>query len=107
MERFKLRDGVDPQTYGIGIKELWEIDPARHKAGLVVHTVGWPMDARTYGGSWMYHMENNQVSIGFVIGLDYDNPHLSPFDEFQRFKLHPDVRKYLEGGRRIPTVRGH
>ena len=100
-ERFKLREGVDPQTYGIGIKELWEIDPAKHKEGLVVHTVGWPMDARTYGGSWMYHMENNQVSIGFVIGLDYDNPHLSPFDEFQRFKLHPDVRKYLEGGRRI------
>ena len=101
MERFKLREGADPQTYGIGIKELWEIDPAKHKEGLVVHTIGWPMDARTYGGSWMYHMENNQVSIGFVIGLDYENPHLSPFDEFQRFKLHPDVRKYLEGGRRI------
>jgi electron-transferring-flavoprotein dehydrogenase len=100
-ELFKLREGVDPQTYGIGIKELWEIDPAKHKQGLVVHTVGWPMDSKTYGGSWMYHMENNQVSIGFVIGLDYDNPHLSPFDEFQRFKLHPDVRKYLEGGRRI------
>ena len=101
MERFNLREGVDPQTYGIGIKELWEIDPAKHKAGLVVHTVGWPLDDKTYGGSWMYHMENNQVSIGFVIGLDYENPHLSPFDEFQRFKLHPDVRKYLEGGRRI------
>ena len=67
----------------------------------MVHTVGWPLDYKTYGGSWMYHMENNQVSIGFVIGLDYENPHLSPFDEFQRFKLHPDVRKYLEGGRRI------
>jgi electron-transferring-flavoprotein dehydrogenase len=101
MECFDLRKDCDPQTYGIGIKELWEIDPAKHKAGLVVHTIGWPLDDKTYGGSWMYHMANNQVSIGFVIGLDYENPHLSPFDEFQRFKLHTDVRKYLEGGRRI------
>jgi electron-transferring-flavoprotein dehydrogenase len=100
-DRFDLRRDCDPQTYGIGIKELWEIDPAKHKEGLVVHTVGWPMDSRTYGGSWMYHFENNQVSIGFVIGLDYQNPHLSPFDEFQRFKQHPEIRRYLEGGRRV------
>jgi electron-transferring-flavoprotein dehydrogenase len=100
-ERFDLRRDCDPQTYSIGIKELWEIDPAKHKEGLIVHTIGWPMDPKTYGGSWMYHAENNTVSIGFVIGLDYQNPYLSPFDEFQRFKLHPEIRKYLEGGRRI------
>ena len=100
-EKFPLRDGVDPQTYGIGIKELWEIDPAKHEQGLIVHTIGWPLDSATYGGSFMYHLENNQVSIGFVIGLDYANPHLSPFDEFQRFKQHPAVKKFLEGGRRV------
>jgi len=100
-QKFGLRHGADPQTYGIGIKELWEIDPAKHIPGLVEHTIGWPLDARTYGGSWMYHAEKNQVSIGFVIGLDYENPHLSPFDEFQRFKTHPMVRRYLEGGRRV------
>ncbi|HSK41683.1 MAG TPA: electron transfer flavoprotein-ubiquinone oxidoreductase, partial [Arenibaculum sp.] len=101
MERFDLRRDCDPQTYGIGLKELWEIEPARHQEGLVVHTVGWPLDHATYGGSWMYHLADNQVSIGFVIGLDYKNPHLSPFDEFQRFKLHPEIRRFLEGGRRI------
>ena len=100
-ERFPLRDGVDPQTFGIGIKELWEIDSAKHQEGLIVHTIGWPLDAGTYGGSFMYHLEKNQVSIGFVIGLDYANPHLSPFDEFQRFKQHPAVKQHLEGGRRI------
>ena len=99
--RFRLGAGVDPQTYGIGIKELWEVDPDRHRQGLVVHTVGWPMDRRTYGGSFLYHLEDNQVSIGFVIGLDYENPHLSPFEEFQRFKLHPAIRRFLEGGRRV------
>ena len=99
--RFRLGAGVDPQTYGIGIKELWEVDPDRHRPGLVVHTVGWPMDRRTYGGSFLYHLEDNQVSIGFVIGLDYENPHLSPFEEFQRFKLHPAIRRFLEGGRRV------
>src|SRR5690606_31545327 len=83
-ERFDLRRDCDPQTYSIGLKELWEIDPAKHEEGLIVHTIGWPMDSRTYGGSWMYHAENNTVSIGFVIGLDYENPYLSPFDEFQR-----------------------
>jgi electron-transferring-flavoprotein dehydrogenase len=80
---------------------LWEIDPSKHKPGLVIHTIGWPMDRKTYGGSWMYHLEGNQVSVGFVIGLDYENPWLSPFDEFQRFKTHPDVRPFFEGGRRI------
>lgn len=100
-ERFNLREGVDPQTYGIGIKELWEIDPAKHVPGKIVHTVGWPLDPSTYGGSFLYHMENNQVAVGFVIGLGYANPHLSPFEEFQRFKTHPDIRPTFEGGRRI------
>jgi electron-transferring-flavoprotein dehydrogenase len=100
-ERFRLREGVDPQTFGIGIKELWEVEPAKHYAGRVIHTVGWPMDARTYGGSFLYHLENNQVAVGFVIGLDYENPYLSPFDEFQRFKTHPAIRPTFEGGRRI------
>jgi len=101
MREFNLREGVDPQTYAIGIKELWEIDPKKHKAGTVVHSVGWPIDMNTYGGSFMYHMENNQVSVGYVIGLDYSNPHLDPFMEFQRFKTHPAIRHYFEGGRRI------
>lgn len=100
-EKFTLRKNCDPQTYGLGVKELWEIPAEKHKQGLVIHTVGWPMDMNTYGGSWMYHAENNLVSIGFVVGLDYENPYLSPFEEMQRFKLHPDVRKYLDGGRRI------
>jgi electron-transferring-flavoprotein dehydrogenase len=100
-ERFKLRDGVDPQTFGIGIKELWEIDPAKHSQGKIIHTTGWPMDSKTYGGSFLYHLENNQVAVGFVVGLDYQNPHLSPFEEFQRFKQHPSIRPYFEGGRRI------
>jgi electron-transferring-flavoprotein dehydrogenase len=100
-DRFNLRDGVDPQTYGIGIKELWEVDPAKHQPGKIVHTVGWPLDTSTYGGSFLYHMEDNQVAVGFVIGLGYANPHLSPFDEFQRFKTHPDIRPTFEGGRRI------
>jgi electron-transferring-flavoprotein dehydrogenase len=101
MERFDLRDGVDPQTYGIGIKELWEVDPAQHHPGRTTHTVGWPMDSKTYGGSFLYHLEDNQVAVGFVIGLDYDNPYLSPFDEMQRFKTHPAIRPIFEGGRRI------
>jgi len=100
-ERFELRRGVQPQTYGIGIKELWEVDPAKHEEGKVVHTIGWPLDTKTYGGSWLYHFERNQISIGFVIGLDYSNPHLSPFDEMQRFKTHPTIRPLLEGGRRV------
>ena len=100
-ERFNLRDGVDPQSFGIGIKELWEVAPSRHAPGRIVHTVGWPLDRATYGGSFLYHLENNQVSVGFVIGLDYRNPHLSPFDEFQRFKTHPSIRPTFEEGRRI------
>jgi electron-transferring-flavoprotein dehydrogenase len=101
MDRFNLREGSQPQTYGIGIKELWEVDSAKHKPGNVVHTVGWPMDSHTYGGSFLYHMEDHQVAVGFVVGLDYRNPHLSPFDEMQRFKLHPTIRPLFEGGRRI------
>ncbi|HCH56373.1 MAG TPA: electron transfer flavoprotein-ubiquinone oxidoreductase [Rhodospirillaceae bacterium] len=100
-EKYNLREGVGPQTYGIGIKELWEIDPDKHNPGSVVHTIGWPLDTGTYGGSFLYHLEDNQVSVGFVIGLDYTNPHLSPFDEFQRFKTHPKVRPTFDGGRRI------
>jgi electron-transferring-flavoprotein dehydrogenase len=101
MHRFQLRDGHDPQTYAIGIKELWEIPPANHKPGLVEHTVGWPLDSGTYGGSFLYHLGNNLISYGFVIGLDYRNPWLSPFDEMQRFKTHPAVRPHFDGGRRI------
>lgn len=100
-DKFKLRQNCDPQTYGLGIKEVWEIPADKHKPGLIVHTAGWPMDNKTYGGSWMYHFDKNLVSIGFVVGLDYENPHLSPFNEMQRFKTHPDVRKYLEGGKRL------
>src|SRR5215469_993273 len=85
VERFRLRDGIDPQTYAIGIKELWEVDPQRHQPGLVVHTIGWPLDAATYGGSFLYHLERGQVAVGLVVGLDYRNPYLSPFEEFQRF----------------------
>jgi len=100
-ERFKLREGAAPQTYGIGLKELWEVKPERHQPGLVVHTAGWPLDADTYGGSFLYHLENNQVAVGFVVGLGYRNPYLYPFEEFQRYKTHPAIRAFLEGGRRI------
>ena len=100
-QKFGLREGVDPQTYGIGLKELWELDPAKHKEGLVMHTAGWPMDDKTWGGSFIYHLENNQAYVGYVIGLDYQNPHLSPFHEFQRFKTHPAIKPMLEGGKRI------
>ena len=99
--RFGLWDDADPPSYGIGIKELWEIDPARHKAGLVMHTAGWPLDRATYGGSFLYHFDENLVSVGFVVGLDYKNPYLSPHEEFQRYKHHPKVREFLEGGKRI------
>jgi electron-transferring-flavoprotein dehydrogenase len=101
IERYKLDSESDPQSYAIGLKELWEIEPARHKAGLVVHTAGWPLDSHTYGGSFLYHLENNQVAVGFVIGLGYTNPYLAPFEEFQRYKTHPAIRAFLEGGRRI------
>ncbi|MBV8455926.1 MAG: electron transfer flavoprotein-ubiquinone oxidoreductase, partial [Acetobacteraceae bacterium] len=99
--RFGLRDGRAPQTYGLGIKELWEIPADRHQPGLIEHTVGWPMDNRTYGGSWLYHWGENLVSYGLVIGLDYRNPWLSPFDEMQRLKTHPSMRRHFEGGTRI------
>ncbi len=99
-EKFALREG-DPQTYAIGIKELWEIEPSKHHPGRAVHSVGWPMDRQTYGGSFLYHLEDNQVAIGFVVALDYQNPYLSPFDEFQRFKTHPAIKETFEGGRRI------
>ncbi len=101
MERFGLREGVQPQTFGLGIKELWEIPAQRHRPGLVVHTIGWPLDHRTYGGSWLYMLAENLVSVGFVVGLDYENPWLSPFEEMQRFKTHPAIRQFFEGGRRI------
>ncbi len=100
-EKFDLRKDADPQTYGIGIKELWEIAPEKHNEGSITHTIGWPLDKKTYGGSFIYHMENNQISIGFVIGLDYQNPYLSPYEEFQRFKLHPKIKPLLEVGKRI------
>jgi electron-transferring-flavoprotein dehydrogenase len=100
-ERFQLREGIDPQKYGIGMKELWEIDPAKHQPGLVMHSQGWPLGSHTGGGSFLYHLENNQVMVGFVVHLNYDNPHLSPYDEFQRFKTHPAIRTFFEGGKRI------
>ncbi|NMM28476.1 MAG: electron transfer flavoprotein-ubiquinone oxidoreductase [Glaciimonas sp.] len=101
MQKFDLNKGKDPQTYGLGIKELWEIDPALHQPGLVIHTAGWPLDNQTYGGSFLYHMDNNQVAVGYVVGLSYENPYLSPYEEFQRYKTHPEIRKFFEGGRRL------
>jgi len=99
---FKLDEGKDPQHYGIGIKELWDIDPAKHEPGLVVHTTGWPLnETGSTGGSFLYHLENGQVYVGLITDLSYSNPHLSPFEEFQRLKLHPEVKKYLEGGKRV------
>ncbi|MBC3884669.1 electron transfer flavoprotein-ubiquinone oxidoreductase [Undibacterium griseum] len=101
ISQFDLNKGKDPQTYGIGIKELWEIDPAKHQPGLVIHSAGWPLDSSTYGGSFLYHLENNQVAVGYVVGLAYENPYLSPYEEFQRYKTHPEIRKFFEGGKRI------
>ncbi len=101
MEAFNLREGVQPQTYAIGIKELWEISKEKHEEGRVTHTLGWPLDSATYGGSFIYHLENNQIAIGYVIGLDYKNAYLDPYQEFQRFKMHPKIRPLLEGGKRI------
>ena len=99
--RFGLREGADPQHYGIGLKEVWNVDPARHRPGTVVHTFGWPLDNRTEGGGFLYHAENHQVHLGFVIALNYENPHLEPFAEFQRWKHHPRVRPVLDGGERV------
>ncbi|HZQ72621.1 MAG TPA: electron transfer flavoprotein-ubiquinone oxidoreductase [Burkholderiales bacterium] len=97
--KYELRK--EPQVYGIGLKELWDVKPEKHKAGLVMHTAGWPLGNDTYGGSFLYHMENNQVAVGFVVGLAYANPYLSPYEEFQRFKTHPTVRGFFEGGKRV------
>ncbi len=97
--RYKLDEGRDPQSWGLGVKELWEIDPARHQPGLVIHTAGWPMDNSTYGGGFIYHLDGNRVALGFVTGLGYTNPYLSPFEEFQRWKTHPNVRWYLENAK--------
>jgi electron-transferring-flavoprotein dehydrogenase len=99
--KFGLRDGAEPQVYGIGLKELWEISPAKHQPGLVIHSAGWPLDRETYGGSFLYHFEDNQVAIGFVVGLGYSNPYLNPYEEFQRYKTHPAIRGFFEGGKRI------
>lgn len=103
INRFNLRENAEPQTYGIGLKEIWEIDPAKHNPGQVEHTIGWPLDKNTYGGSFLYHLNDATplIAVGFVVGLDYTNPYLSPFREFQRFKHHPSVKHYFEGGNRI------
>ncbi|WP_070271673.1 electron transfer flavoprotein-ubiquinone oxidoreductase [Duganella sp. HH101] len=101
MAKYDLNKGKDPQSYGIGIKELWEIDPAKHQPGLVIHTTGWPLDSKTYGGSFLYHLENNQVMVGYVVGLNYENPYLSPYEEFQRYKTHPAIKTFFEGAKRI------
>lgn len=101
MQKFQLNEHNDPQTYGIGIKELWEIDPNKHQPGLVIHTAGWPLSNDTYGGSFLYHMENNQVAVGLVVGLNYANPYLSPYEEFQRYKTHPAIAHFFVGGKRI------
>ena len=101
MEKFDLNKDNDPQTFGIGIKELWELPEEQHNEGQIVHTAGWPMDTKTWGGSFIYHLSDRQAYVGYVVGLDYQNPHLSPFEEFQRFKTHPAIRKMLEGGKRI------
>ena len=101
MDKFNLREGVEPQKYGIGIKELWEVAPGKHQKGLVLHSQGWPLDSKTGGGSFLYHLDDNLVSVGFVVHLNYENPHLSPYDEFQRFKTHPAIRPTFEGGKRL------
>ncbi|WP_448214286.1 electron transfer flavoprotein-ubiquinone oxidoreductase [Colwellia sp. MEBiC06753] len=101
ISHFNLNDGKSPQHYGIGFKEIWDIDPEKHQEGLVVHTAGWPLDKETSGGGYLYHAENNQVFVGIIIDLNYSNPHMSPFEEFQRYKHHPKIAQYLEGGKRV------
>ncbi|WP_028206049.1 electron transfer flavoprotein-ubiquinone oxidoreductase [Paraburkholderia nodosa] len=103
--RYRLDEGRDPQSFGIGIKELWEIDPARHKPGFVMHTAGWPMDSKTYGGAFLYHLDGNKIAVGFVTGLGYDNPYLSPFEEFQRWKTHSSIRRFFENDKGEITAR--
>ena len=99
--KFGLRKDADPQVYGIGLKELWDVKPEKHQLGLVVHTAGWPLASDTYGGSFLYHLENHQIAVGFVVGLAYTNPYLNPYEEFQRYKTHPAIRGFLEGGKRV------
>jgi electron-transferring-flavoprotein dehydrogenase len=101
MQKFDLRNNSDPQHYGIGLKEIWTIDPAKHQKGLVVHTTGWPLDSKTEGGGFLYHAADNQVFVGYIVALNYSNPYLNPFREFQRWKTHPTIRQYLEGGDRV------
>ena len=101
IEKFQLDKDASPPTYALGLKEIWEIKPENHQLGKTLHTIGWPLKSDTYGGSFLYHMEDNKIAIGFAVGLDYSNPYLSPFEEFQRFKTHPDIRPILEGGKRI------
>ena len=101
IEKYELSKGRDPQAYGLGIKEVWQVPAEQHQEGLVVHTAGWPLDSDTYGGSFLYHMDNNQIALGLVVGLDYQNPYLSPFEEFQRYKTHPAIAKFLKGGKRL------
>ncbi len=101
IEKFNLREGKQPQTYGLGIKEIWRVEPKHHTEGKVVHTIGWPLDNKTYGGSFIYHMKDQQIALGFVVGLDYTNPWLSPFEEMQRFKTHAFIMPLLEGGERL------
>ena len=101
IKKYNLSKGKSPQQYGIGFKEVWEIDKSKHDEGLVMHTAGWPLDNSTYGGSFCYHAENNQIFLGYVIGLDYKNPYLSPYDEFQKFKTHPVIKNIITNGKRI------
>ncbi len=101
ISKYNLSENSDPQQYGIGLKEIWEVPEENHDEGLVLHSVGWPLENDTYGGSFVYHAENKQIYLGYVIGLDYSNPYLSPFEEFQRFKTHPAIKKMLSGGKRI------
>ena len=101
VRRFDLANGRDHQKYGLGVKEIWQVDPAKHKPGLVRHTMGWPLSNRTGGGSWLYHFDDNLVSVGFVVHLNYENPTLSPFDELQRFKTHPMIRDVFDGAKRL------
>lgn len=101
IQRFNLRKSSSPQTYGLGIKEIWEVKEQVHQPGKVIHSIGWPLDRQTYGGSFLYHLSNSQIAVGFVVGLDYQNPYLSPFEEFQRFKTHPSIRSFFEGGKRL------
>ena len=101
ISKYALDQDADPQSYGIGIKELWEVEPSKSKPGLVVHTAGWPLGSDTYGGSFLYHLGDNKVAVGLVVGLSYKNPYLSPFEEFQRYKLHPVIRETFAGGKRL------